>query len=313
MITRAKEKVKKAFSRRSRSSRSSSSSRDNMSDDSGHRSHASQEEEEIPAVPRSRFRIRILTMVEQIIYKNDYEWQALELLKRQTYALAKRFETRFLIMTGLLQDMNQAFTSVGWENFADIVEPGSHLLTMEFLMSLTVEETSTETKVYFRFFNEQFEITLQQFSVALGFNKRCILDPNTLVECYQYDHSSWWSEISNEPVSSKNNIVSIHNPTLRFLAKWLAMVVHSRTVLRLCSLPELQCLYAMVNKIRFSPIRSMLAHWQKMITGRSPIDITHWSLVWQGMSKRWMTPKSPSWPRRRRTDTRSVLSILCKG
>ena len=55
-------------------------------------------------------------------------------------------------------------------------------------------------------------MTLQQFSVALGFNKRCILDPNTLVERYEYDRNSWWSVISNEPVSSQNNIVSIHNP-----------------------------------------------------------------------------------------------------
>jgi len=30
----------------------------------------------------------------------------------------------------------------------------------------------------------------------------------------------------------------------------------------------------MANKIHFSPVRSMLAHWQKMITGKSPIDIT---------------------------------------
>ena len=106
-------------------------------------------------------------------------------------------------------------------------------------MSLTVEETSTETKVYFRFFNEQFEMTLRQFSVTLGFNKRCILDPNTLVENYQYDRSSWWSLISNEHVSSKNSIVSIHNPTLRFLSKWLAMAMHPHSDLRLCSLPEL--------------------------------------------------------------------------
>ena len=83
-----------------------------MSDDSGHRSHASREEEEIPTVPRSRFCITILTMVEQIIYKNNYERQALELLKKQTYAHAKRFETSFLISTGLMQDMNQAFTTV---------------------------------------------------------------------------------------------------------------------------------------------------------------------------------------------------------
>ena len=52
------------------------------------------------------------------------------------------------------------------------------------------------------------------------------------------------------------------------------MVVHSCTDLRLCSLPELQCMYAMANKIRFSPVRSMLAHWQKMISSKSPIDIT---------------------------------------
>ena len=135
--------------------------------------------------------------------------------------------------------MNQAFTAAGWEDLTDVIEPGSHLLTMEFLITLVVEENGSETKVYFRFFNEQFEMTLQQFSVALGFNKRCILDPNTLVEKYECDHSSWWSLISNEPVSSMNSIVSIHNPTLRFLAKWLAMVVHSRTGLRLCRLPEL--------------------------------------------------------------------------
>jgi len=75
-------------------------------------------------------------------------------------------------------------------------------------------------------------------------------------------------------VSSKNSIVSIHNPTLRFLAKWLAMVVHPRADLRFCSLLELQCLYAMANKICFSPVRSIIAHWQKMISGRSPIDMT---------------------------------------
>ena len=129
-------------------------------------------------------------MVEQIIVKNDYERQALELLKRQNFSHAKSFETRFLIMTGLMQDMNHAFTTIGWENFADIVEPCSQLLTMEFLISLTVEETATETKVYFRFFNKQFEMTLKQFSVALGFHKRCVLDPNT-VESYEYDRSPW--------------------------------------------------------------------------------------------------------------------------
>ena len=64
----------------------------------------------------------------------------------------------------------------------------------------------------------------KDFSNALGFSKKCILEVNALTD---YDRSAWWNEISAEPVSSKNSIVSIHNPTLRVLAKYLAMVVFS--------------------------------------------------------------------------------------
>ena len=52
------------------------------------------------------------------------------------------------------------------------------------------------------------------------------------------------------------------------------MVVHTRSDLHLFSLPEPQCLYAMVNKVCFFPVRSMIAHWQKMISGKSTIDMT---------------------------------------
>ena len=34
------------------------------------------------------------------------------------------------------------------------------------------------------------------------------------------------------------------------------------------------CLFAMSKKIRYSPIMGMIAHWQKLITSKSPIDIT---------------------------------------
>ena len=78
--------------------------------------------------------------------------------------------------TGLKQDMNNALTAVGWENFVDIIEP----------------------------------------------------------------------------------------------AKWLTMVVHPRADLRLYSLPKLQYLYAMAKQIHCSPVRTMLTHWQKMISGKAP-------------------------------------------
>ena len=72
----------------------------------------------------------------------------------------------------------------------------------------------------------------------------------------------------------KNTIVSIHNPTLRVLAKCLAMVVYSQANLMLYSSPELMYLFAMAKKIRYSPVMGMVAHWQKMITSKSPSDIT---------------------------------------
>ena len=50
--------------------------------------------------------------------------------------------------------------------------------------------------------------------------------------------------------------------------------MHPRADLHLYSLSELQYLYVMANKIRFSPVRSMIAHWQKMISGKSTIDMT---------------------------------------
>jgi hypothetical protein len=120
---------------------------------------------------------------------------------------------------GLKQDMSRAFAYSGWEDFADIIEAGLQLLTIEFLMSLSIEEMGKTTKIYFRFFNEQYELTAKDLSVALDFHKKFLLDPNAVTKDHQYNRTTWWNSISKEPVSSKNSIVSIHNPTLRLLAK----------------------------------------------------------------------------------------------
>ncbi|RLM61207.1 hypothetical protein C2845_PM14G08480 [Panicum miliaceum] len=183
-----------------------------MSVDSGRQNSVSQEDM-IPAVPRNRVRIRIhvLIAVDQIIAQNEYEREALELLKKQSFCHTKIFEPLFIIKTSV--------------------------------------ETAKTSKIYFRFFDEQYELTAKELSVALGFSKECLLDPNAIIKDYQYDCTTWWNEISEEHVSSKNSIVSIHNPTLRLLAKWLCMVVHPRFDLRLCSLPELQYLFAMAKKM----------------------------------------------------------------
>ncbi|RLM69751.1 hypothetical protein C2845_PM17G08580 [Panicum miliaceum] len=156
--------------------------------------------------------------------------------------------------------MTEEFSHVGWYNFADMTEPGLKFVTMEFFMTLSFKEESNTTYIYFRFFDEQFKLTAKEHSVALSFDKECLIDPSMLAKTYKYDRTTWWNEIFEEPVSSKNRIVSIHHPTLRMLAKWIGMVVHPRSNLRLCRLPELQYLFAMAKKINLSPVMSILAH-----------------------------------------------------
>jgi hypothetical protein len=73
----------------------------------------------------------VLTTVEQIIAQSNYEQEALELLKKQSISHVKVFEPLFLIKMGLKQDMNRAFAYGGWQNFIDITEIGSHLLTRD--------------------------------------------------------------------------------------------------------------------------------------------------------------------------------------
>ena len=73
-----------------------------MTVDSVSRQSLSREEEENPASPvvlKSRLKIRVLTMVDQIVVRTDYERDALELLKKQSFGHAKRFKPDFLITT----------------------------------------------------------------------------------------------------------------------------------------------------------------------------------------------------------------------
>ena len=93
----------------SQSSWTLSASRDDILVDLVCRPSWSQEEvEEVPASPavlRPRPKIRVLTTVDQIVVQTDYERDALELLKKQSYGHAKRFEIDFLITMGLRQDI----------------------------------------------------------------------------------------------------------------------------------------------------------------------------------------------------------------
>ena len=64
------------------------------------------------------------------------------------------------------------FRIVVWKNVWQIDEPGSKLLTLEFLCTLQ----TTDNEVTFRLCGKDFSIPWRELSKLLGFNAQCVVD-----------------------------------------------------------------------------------------------------------------------------------------
>ncbi|RLM73726.1 hypothetical protein C2845_PM15G01680 [Panicum miliaceum] len=84
------------------------------------------------------------------------------------------FDEELLTKTGMDNEFVTIFNTIGWSEFWRIMEPGSKLLTLEFLSTLEV----TDTGIEFRMFNEEFVCSWRTLSNSLGFSKWCARDAN---------------------------------------------------------------------------------------------------------------------------------------
>ncbi|OEL16156.1 hypothetical protein BAE44_0022825 [Dichanthelium oligosanthes] len=98
---------------------------DAMSMDSILQSATTQEEKQI--------KIRVLTLKEQIVLQTDQERQAFTMLKDQTFKHTRVYDKSLLVSVSFLGDFEEAILSIGWNNFLDISEQGSRLLTLNSL------------------------------------------------------------------------------------------------------------------------------------------------------------------------------------
>ena len=61
---------------------------------------------------------------------------------------------------------------------------------------------------------------------------------------------------------------------MHFLHRWLAITLFPRSDIRPLQTDDLRLLYAMVHKIRVSPIKVLVAHWQSVFERAGPIEFT---------------------------------------
>jgi hypothetical protein len=92
----------------------------------------------------------------------------------------------------------------------------------------------------------------------LGFGTRLPISLEQACSCF--NHHEFWGLISGQVVHGKfaPRCNDIQNLTLLLMHKWLAITLFPRDDVRPMHNDELMILYAMVNKIKISPMKAMV-------------------------------------------------------
>jgi hypothetical protein len=66
----------------------------------------------------------------------------------------------------------------------------------------------------------------------------------------------------------------IHNPSLRFLHRWISFTLFPMAELRSVTILELKCLFAMVNRIKCTPVADIIDYFKNVHKMSGPIECT---------------------------------------
>jgi hypothetical protein len=74
--------------------------------------------------------------------------------------------------------------------------------------------------------------------------------------------------------SARLRFSDIHNPSLRFLHRWMPFTLFPMVELRSVTTPELKCLFGMVNRIKYTSIADIIDYFKNVHKILGPIECT---------------------------------------
>jgi hypothetical protein len=89
-----------------------------------------------------------------------------------------------------------------------------------------------------------------------------------------FSRESFWKKISGRGLNPAPRINLIHNRILCFLHQLISGMIAQRVEFRTVRVDELQCMFAIIHKIKLAPLVSMVEHWRTMATRTGKIEIT---------------------------------------
>jgi hypothetical protein len=144
---------------------------------------------------------------------------------------------------GLDEELPTILRTIGWGKLYDEPCLGSRFLTLEFLMTFETVEKNRKSFVKFCLFEMSFGCDFSHFSELLDFFKSCLPESSAMRNFNKVEFS--------EAISGKSTRLMFsdtHNPSLRFLHRWMSFTLFPMVELRSVPTPELKCLFAMVNR-----------------------------------------------------------------
>jgi hypothetical protein len=171
---------------------------------------------------------------------------------------------------GLDEELPTILWTINWGKLYDEPHLGSHLLTLEFLMTFEIVEKNRKLFVKSRLFGKLFGCDFSHFSELLDFSKSCLPELSAMRNFNKVEFSD---AISRK--STRLRFSGIHNPSLRFLHRWMSFMLFPMAELRSLAAPNLECLFAMVNRIKYTPIADIVDYFKNVHKMLGPIECTY--------------------------------------
>jgi hypothetical protein len=170
---------------------------------------------------------------------------------------------------GLDEELPIILQTIGWGKLYDEPRLGSRLLTLEFLMTFETVEKGRKLFVKFHLFRKPSSCDLSHFSELLDFSKSCLPESSAMRNFNKVEFSD---AISGK--STRLRFSDIHNPSLRFLHRWMSFMLFPMVELHSIATPELKCLVAMGNRIKYTSVGDIVDYFKNVYKMSGPIECT---------------------------------------
>jgi hypothetical protein len=198
---------------------------------------------EVPEAPDGND-ISIRTTEEMKKYESHYH---------REFGHTHIYDMNLLERVGLDEELPTILWTIDWEKLYDEPRLGSRLLTLEFLMTFQIVERNRKSFMKFHLFGKSFGCDFCRISELLDFSKSFLPESSAKRNFIKVEFSD---AIFGK--YARLRFSDIHNPSLRFLHRWMSFTLFPMVELRSITTPELKCLFAMVNRIKYTPIADIV-------------------------------------------------------